>query len=132
MNINKFTQNSIQAINNCEKLAYEYGHQEIDTEHLVYSLITIDDSLIKRLLQKMGINTDVFLAQVKGILNKRTKVSGGQVYISDNLNRVLLYAEDEAKNMGDAYVSVEHLFLSVLRQPGRNMGELLREFGITR
>lgn len=132
MNINKFTQNSIQAINNCEKLAYEYGHQEIDTEHLVYSLITIDDSLIKRLLQKMGINTDVFLAQVKGILNKRTKVSGGQVYISDNLNRVLLYAEDEAKSMGDAYVSVEHLFLSVLRQPGRNMGELLREFGITR
>ena len=132
MNINKFTQNSIQAINNCEKLAYKYGHQEIDTEHLIYSLITLDDSLIKRLLQKMDINTDVFLAQVKGLLNKRAKVSGGQIYISGNLNKILLYAEDEAKNMGDSYVSVEHLFLSILKQPGRNVSEIFKEFGITR
>jgi ATP-dependent Clp protease ATP-binding subunit ClpB len=132
MNINKFTQNSIQAINNCEKLAYKYGHQEIDTEHLIYSLITLDDSLIKRLLQKMDINTDVFLAQVRRLLNKRAKVSGGQIYISSNLNKILLYAEDEAKSMGDSYVSVEHLFLSILKQPGRNVGEIFKEFGITR
>lgn len=132
MNINKFTQNSIQAINNCEKLAYKYGHQEIDTEHLIYSLITLDDSLIKRLLQKMDINTDVFLAQVRRLLNRRAKVSGGQIYISSNLNKILLYAEDEAKSMGDSYVSVEHLFLSILKQPGRNVGEIFKEFGITR
>lgn len=132
MNINKFTQNSVQAINSCEKLAYEYGHQEIDTEHLIYSLITLDDSLIKRLLQKMDINTDVFLAQVRRLLNKRAKVSGGQIYISSNLNKILLYAEDEAKSMGDSYVSVEHLFLSILKQPGRNVGEIFKEFGITR
>ncbi len=132
MNINKFTQNSVQAINNCEKLAYEYGHQEIDTEHLLYCLINLDDSLIKRLLEKMEINTEVFLAQVKGLLGKRTSVSGGQIYISNDLNKILIYAEDEAKNMGDSYVSVEHLFLSILKQPGKNVKELFKEFGITR
>ncbi|MDD4112783.1 MAG: ATP-dependent chaperone ClpB [Herbinix sp.] len=132
MNINKFTQNSVQAINNCEKLAYEYGHQEIDTEHLLYCLITLDDSLIKRLLEKMEINTEVFLAQVKGLLGKRASVSGGQIYISNDLNKILIYAEDEAKNMGDSYVSVEHLFLSILKQPGKNVKELFKEFGITR
>lgn len=132
MNINKFTQNSVQAINNCEKLAYEYGHQEIDIEHLLYCLITLDDSLIKRLLQKMEINTEVFLAQVKGLLNKRAKVSGGQIYISNDLNKILIYAEDEAKHMGDSYVSVEHLFLSILKQPSKSVKELFVEFNITR
>ena len=106
MNINKFTQNSILAVQNCEKLAYEYGHQEIDIEHLLYSLISLDDSLIEKLLEKMGINTKVFIAQVKGLLDKRAKVSGGQLYISSDLNKVLIYAEDEAKHMGDLYVSV--------------------------
>lgn len=132
MNINKFTQNSMKAVQDCEKLAYEYGHQEIDTEHLLYCLITLEDSLIKRLLQKMEINTEVFLAQIKGLLNKRPKVSGGQIYISNDLNKILIYAEDEAKQMGDSYVSVEHLFLSILKQPGKNVKELLKDFGITR
>jgi len=132
MNINKFTQNSMLAVQNCEKLAYEYGHQEIEVEHLLYSLITLDESLIKKLLEKMGINTDVFLAQLKGILNRRPKVAGGQIYIGNDLNKVLIYAEDEAKRMGDAYVSVEHLFLSMLQYPGKNLRELFREFNITR
>lgn len=122
----------MQAVQACERLAYEYGHQEIDTEHLLYSLITLEDSLIKKLLNKMEINTEVFLAQVKGLLNKRAKVSGGQIYISNDLNKILIYAEDEAKQMGDSYVSVEHLFLSMLKQPGKNVKELFREFGITR
>jgi ATP-dependent Clp protease ATP-binding subunit ClpB len=115
MNINKFTQNSMQAVENCESLAYEYGHQEIDAEHLLYSLLSLEDSLIKKLLEKLDINTEVFQAQVNGLLNKRPKVSGGQVYISNDLNKVLIYAENEAKQMGDAYASVEHLFLSMLK-----------------
>jgi ATP-dependent Clp protease ATP-binding subunit ClpB len=132
MNINKFTQNSLQAVENCEKLAYEYGHQEITVEHLLYSLLNLEDSLIKKLLEKMDINTEVFLAQVKGLLNKRPKVSGGQVYISNDLNKVLIYAENEAKQMGDSYVSVEHLFLSMLKQPGREVKELFSDFRINR
>jgi ATP-dependent Clp protease ATP-binding subunit ClpB len=120
MNINKFTQNSLQAVQDCEKLAYEYGHQEIDVEHLLYCLLTLEDSLIKKLFEKMDKNTEVFLAQVKGLLIKRPKVSGGQVFISNDLNKILISAEDEAKQMGDSYVSVEHLFLSMLKQPGRN------------
>lgn len=133
MNINKFTQKSMEAVQNCEKLAYEYGHQEIDQEHFLYSLITIDDSLIRRLLEKMDINTDVFEAQVRGLLEKRSKVSGNiQVYISNGLNKVLIYAENEAKAMGDEYVSVEHLFLSLLKQPNRDIKDLFKDFGITR
>lgn len=133
MNINKFTQKSMEAVQNCEKLAYEYGHQEIDQEHFLYSLITIDDSLIRKLLEKMDINTDVFEAQVRGLLEKRPKVSGNiQVYISNGLNKVLIYAENEAKAMGDEYVSVEHLFLSLLKQPNRDIKDLFKEFGITR
>ena len=132
MNINKFTQNSILAVQNCEKLAYEYGHQEMDIEHLLYSLISLDDSLIEKLLEKMGINTKVFIAQVKGLLDKRAKVSGGQLYISSDLNKVLIYAEDEAKHMGDLYVSVEHLFLSMLKQSGGKVKELFTDFNITR
>jgi len=133
MNINKFTQKSMEAVQNCEKLAYEYGHQEIDQEHFLYSLITIDDSLIRKLLEKMNINTDVFKAQVRDLLEKRPKLSGNiQVYISNGLNKVLIYAENEAKAMGDEYVSVEHLFLSLLKQPNRDIKDLFKDFGITR
>ena len=133
MNINKFTQKSMEAVQNCEKLAYEYGHQEIDQEHFLYSILTIGDSLIRKLLEKMDINTDVFEAQVRGLLEKRPKVSGNiQVYISNGLNKVLIYAENEAKAMGDEYVSVEHLFLSLLKQPNKDLKDLFKDFGITR
>lgn len=132
MNINKFTQNSMQAVQNCESLAYEYSHQEIDVEHLLHCLLTLEDSLIKKLLEKMDINTEVFIAQIKGLLNKRSKVSGGQIYISNDLNKILIYAENEAKQMGDSYVSVEHLFLSMLKQPSKAVMPLFSEFRITR
>jgi ATP-dependent Clp protease ATP-binding subunit ClpB len=132
MNINKFTQNSMQAVENCQNLAYEYGHQEIDVEHLLYSLLTLEESLIKKLFEKMEINTEVFEAQVKGLLSKRPKVSGGQVYISNDLNKVLIYAENEAKQMGDSYVSVEHLFLSMLKQPNKAVKQLFIDFRINR
>ncbi|MDD3172790.1 MAG: ATP-dependent chaperone ClpB [Herbinix sp.] len=132
MNINKFTQNSLQAVQNCESLAYEYGHQEIDVEHLLYSLLTLEDSLIKKLLEKMEINSEVFLAQVKGLLNRRPKVSGGQLVISNDLNKILIYAENEAKQMGDSYVSVEHLFLSMLKSPNKEVKNLFNEFRINR
>ncbi len=132
MNINKFTQKSMEVVQQCEKIAMDYGHQEIDQEHLLYSLITVEDSLIQKLLKKMDITTEVFQAQVEGILKKRPKVSGGQVYISNDLNKVLIYAEDEAKHMGDEYVSVEHLFLSMLKQPNKEVKELFRDFRITR
>ena len=132
MNINKFTQNSIQAVQNCESLAYEYGHQEIDVEHLLHSLLVLEDSLIKKLLEKMDVNTEVFLAQVKGLLNKRPKVSGGQLIISNDLNKILIFAENEAKQMGDSYVSVEHLFLSMLKNPNKAVKALFSDFGIHR
>ena len=132
MNVNKFTQKSMQVVQDCEKIALDYGHQEIDQEHLLYSLITVEDSLIQKLLKKMDITMEVFTAQVEGLLNKRPKVSGGQVYISNDLNKVLIYAENEAKSMGDEYVSVEHLFLSMLKQPNREVKELFRNFRITR
>lgn len=132
MNINKFTQKSLQAVNDCEKIAYDYGHQELEQEHLLFSLLTIEDSLIKKLIVKMEIDPDVFFAQVQGLLNKRPKVSGGQVYIGNALNKVLIYAEDEAKRMGDDYVSVEHLFLSMLKEPNREIKELFKDFRITR
>jgi ATP-dependent Clp protease ATP-binding subunit ClpB len=132
MNINKFTQNSMRAVQDCEKIAYDYSHQEIDVEHLLYSLLSLEDSLIKKLLEKMEINTDVFTAQVEGLLRKRPKVSGGQIYISNGLNKVLIYAENEAKAMGDSYVSVEHLFLSMLKNPNREVGQLFKDFRITR
>ena len=132
MNINKFTQKSLEAVNGCEKAAYDYGNQEVDQEHFLYSLLTVEDSLIGKLITKMDINFDVFLAQVEGLLKKKVKVSGGQLYISNDLNKVLINAEDEAKTMGDEYVSVEHLFLSLIRQPNRGIKELFRNFGITR
>lgn len=132
MNINKFTQNSMRAVQDCEKLAYDYGHQQIDVEHLLYSLLTLEESLIKKLLEKMEINTAVFTAQVEGLLKKHPKVSGGQIYISNDLNKILIYAENEAKSMGDSYISVEHLFLSMLKYPNKDVKELFTEFRIDR
>ena len=123
----------MEAVQSCEKIAYEYGNQEITQEHFLYSLLTIEDSLIKKLITKMGINADAFMQTVKTAIEKKPKVSGSsQVYLSNDLNKVLIYAEDEAKRMGDEYVSVEHLFLSLIKQPGRDMKELLKQFNINR
>ena len=132
MNINKFTQKSLEAVQQCEKLAYEYGNQQIEQEHLLYSLLTIEDSLILKLITKMDIPGEQFVDEVGQAVAGLTKVSGGQVYISNDLNKVLINAEDEAKAMGDEYVSVEHLFLSMIRQPGREIKRLFRQYNITR
>ncbi len=132
MNINKFTQKSLEAVQRTEKLAYEYGNQQIDQEHLLYSLLTIEDSLILKLVTKMGIQENQFLNEVQLAIEKLPKVSGGQVYFSQDANKVLVNAEDEAKAMGDEYVSVEHLFLSMLKQPNRAVKELFRLYNITR
>ena len=132
MNISKFTQKSIQAVNDLEKLAYEYGNQEIEQEHLLMSLLRQEDSLILKLVAKMGIDQDLFLNGVEQTLNKRVKVSGGQPYVGQYLNKVLISAEDVAKQMGDEYVSVEHLFLAMLNDPSPSMKELFREYGITK
>ncbi len=132
MNIQKFTQNSLQAVQNCEKVAYEYGNQEIEQEHLLYALITQEDSLILKLLEKMNIQKELFVNRVEEALRKRTKVQGGQVYIGRDLNTALISAEDEAKQMGDEYVSVEHLFLSLMKHPNPEIKAILKEFNITR
>ncbi len=132
MNINKFTQKSLEAVQNTEKLAYEYGNQQIDQEHLLLSLLTIDDSLILKLITKMGISGEQFVNEIVQNIGKLPKVSGGQVYFSNDANKVLVNAEDEAKAMGDEYVSVEHLFLSMLKQPNRAVKELFRLYGITK
>ena len=133
MNISKFTQKSLEAVQNTEKLAYEYGNQQIDQPHLLYSLLTLDDSLIMKLITKMGIQGDMFKNEAKQAIEKLTKVSGGgQLYISNDLNKVLINAEDEAKAMGDEYVSVEHLFLALLKQPSKEMKDLFKTYGITR
>ena len=132
MNISKFTQKSVEAVQNCEKLAYEYGNQEIEEEHLLYSLLTIEDSLILKLIEKMEIQKEHFVDRSKQALAKRVKVQGGQVYIGKDLNQVLIHAEDEAKQMGDEYVSVEHLFLSMLQYPNKEIKQIFTEYGITR
>jgi len=132
MNIQKFTQNSLQAVQGCEKVAYDYGNQEIEQEHLLYALITQDDSLILKLLEKLEISKELFINRVEEALRKRTKVQGGQLYIGRDLNTVLVSAEDEAKQMGDEYVSVEHLFLSMMKHPNREIKAIFKEFGITR
>ncbi len=132
MNISKFTQKSMQAVERCEKLAYEYGNQEIEQEHLLYGLLTIEDSLIAKLIEKMEIQLPYFMDRCEQALNKRVKVQGGQVYVGKDLNTALIHAEDEAKQMGDEYVSVEHLFLSLIRQPNKEVKEIFREYGITR
>ena len=132
MNINKFTQKSMQAVQSCEKLAYDYGNQELAQEHLLYALVTQDDSLILKLLEKMSIQGTLFVNRTEELLRKRPKVQGGQVFVGQELNNVLIHAEDEAKQMGDEYVSVEHLFLSLLKYAGREVKPLFREFGISR
>nr|MBP3598472.1 ATP-dependent chaperone ClpB [Eubacterium sp.] len=132
MNITKFTQKSIEILNGLEKVAYDFGAQEIVQEHLLYGMLTVEDSLLKKLIEKMEIDSDVFLAQVEGLVRKRPQVSGGQVYIGDTLNKVLVYAENEAKALGDEYVSVEHLFLSLLRKPSSEVKQLLKDFQIDR
>ena len=133
MNIQKFTQKSVDAINTLEKLAYEYGNQEIEQEHLMVALLTQEDGLIGKLIEKMEINREHFTENVLRKLNARVKVSGaGQVYIGKDLNNVLIHAEDEAKHMGDEYVSVEHLFLSLLKYPNKATKELMQEYGLTR
>ena len=132
MNISKFTQKSIQAINNLEKTVYDFGNQEIEQEHLLYSLLHQEDSLILKLVEKMEINKEHFLNRLDDYIGKRTKVSGGQPYIGQYLNKALVSAEDEAKAMGDEYVSVEHLFLSLLKNESPSMKQFFREYGITR
>ena len=132
MNISKFTQKSVQAVQDLEKIAYEYGNQEIEEEHLLYALLTQEDSLILKLIEKMEIQKEYFIDTVKRALDARVKVSGGQLHFGQYLNKALVSAEDEAKAMGDEYVSVEHLFLSMLKNPSPSMKKLFNEFGITR
>ncbi len=131
MNIQKFTQKSMQAVEKCEKLAYEYGNQEIEQEHLLYSLLTIEDSLILKLIERMEIQKEHFVNKVEQALQARVKVQGGQVYIGQHLNKVLINAEDEAKALGDEYVSVEHLFLAMIKSPNKEIAAIWKEYGIT-
>lgn len=132
MNISKFTQKSQEVVQGCEKIAMDYGHQEIGQEHLLMAMMDVEDSLIRKLIEKMGIEPEVFTAQIEGLLNKRPKVSGGQMHIDQPLNETLMYAEDEAKRMGDEYVSVEHLFLSLLAHPSKEIKALMKQSQITR
>ncbi len=132
MNIHKFTQKSVEAINDCEKLAYEYGNQEIEQEHLLLALLRQQDGLIQKMIEKMEINKEHFMDNAVRHLEKRVKVSGGQIYMGQALNKVLISAEDEAKAMGDEYVSVEHLFLSMIKYPNPALKEIFKEYGITR
>ena len=132
MNISKFTQKSVQAVQDLEKVAYEYGNQEIEQEHLLYTLLTQEDSLILKLIEKMEINKDYFIDIVKKALDAKVKVSGGELRFGQYLNKALVNAEDEAKAMGDEYVSVEHLFLALLKYPSPGMKKIWSEFGITK
>ncbi len=132
MNISKFTQKSIEAVQGCEKIAYEFGNQEIDQEHLLYSLLISEDSLILKLIEKMDIDKDYFVNRVKEALEKKVKVQGGDLRISNDLNKVLISAEDDAKAMGDEYISVEHLFLSLIRYQNKGIKEIFKEFGINK
>lgn len=133
MDFNKFTQKSVEAVQNCQKIAYEYGNQEIDEEHLLYSLLTMEDSLIAKLIGKMEINSEGFIYQAKKLVEKRVKVSGQiQVYLSAALNQALMQAETEAKQMDDEYISVEHLFLALIAKPNKEIKQLFKNFDITR
>lgn len=132
MNINKFTQKSLQAVQDCERVALDYGNQEIAQEHLLYALLTQDDSLILKLIEKMGLNKSSMINRVEEALRKRPKVQGGQQYVGQDLNNALVHAEDEAKQMGDEYVSVEHLFLSIMKYASKEMKTIFREMGISR
>ena len=131
MNIQKFTQKSLEAVNNCEKLAYDYGNQELEQEHLLVSLLQQEDGLIPKLIEKMEIDVKHFTQNAIRHLEARTKVSGGRMFMGQDLNNVLIHAEDEAKAMGDEYVSVEHLFLSLIKRPNKALKEIIKEYGIT-
>lgn len=132
MNIQKFTQKSLEAVNNCDSVANEYGNQEIEQEHLLYSLLTIDDSLIANLMEKMDIDLDALISRVERSIQKRPKVQGGRTYVGENLNKVLINAENEAKALGDSFVSIECLFLALLRYPNKEIKTIFKEFDITR
>ncbi len=132
MNINKFTQKSLQAVQNCERIAMDYGNQEIAQEHLLYALLTEDDSLIAKLMEKMGLDKNLIINRVEEAIQKRPKVQGGQQYVGQDLNNALVHGEDEAKAMGDEYVSVEHLFLSIMKYAGKEVKAIFREMGISR
>ena len=132
MNINKFTQKSLQAVQTCEKIAYEYGNQQIEQEHLLRALLTQEDSLIIKLLEKMNVSAEMFLQETERALGKLPKVQGGQLFMGQELNKVLIHAEDEAKQMGDEYVSVEHLFLALIKYAGREMKKIFKDFSVTR
>ena len=132
MNINKFTQKSLQAVQSCERIAMEYGNQEIEQEHLFYALLTQDDSLILKMMEKMSVDKHLIINRVEEALRKRPKVQGGQQYIGQDLNKALIHAEDEAKQMGDEYVSVEHLFLSILKYANKEIKSIFKEMGIKR
>ena len=132
MNINKFTQKSLQAVQNCERIAMDYGNQEIAQEHLLYALLTQDDSLIAKLMEKMGLDKNLIINRVEEAIQKRPKVQGGQQYVGQDLNNALVHGEDEAKAMGDEDVSVEHLFLAMMKYASKDMKALLREVGISR
>ena len=134
MNIQKFTQKSVEAINNCQQLAYEYGNQQIEQEHLLYALLTLEDSLIRRLIEKMGIDPAGFTEYAQRQVNGLTKVQGSnaQVYVSNALNKVLLGAEQEAKSLGDDYVSVEHLFLALIKHATGGVKKAFQEYAIDR
>ena len=132
MNINKFTQKSLQAVQNCERIAMDYGNQEIAQEHLLYALLTQDDSLIAKLMEKMGLDKNLIINRVEEAIQKRPKVQGGQQYVGQDLNKALIHGEDEAKAMGDEYVSVEHLFLSIMKYAGKEVKALFHEMGISR
>ncbi len=132
MDAEKFTKKSLEVVENCEKLAYEYNHQEIDQEHLLYSLLTVEDSLIAKLVEKMDINLTYFKGAVEQLLAARPKVSGGRVYTSNDFNKTLMMAENETKGLGDSFVSVEHIFLAILKYPNKAVKKLIAEYGITR
>ena len=132
MNINKFTQKSLEAVNSLERITYEFGNQEMAQVHLLYALLTQEDGLLPKLIEKMEINVEHFTDNVEAHINRRPKVSGGSPFVGNALNKVLVSAEDEAKAMNDAYVSVEHLVLSMLKHPDSDVKDLMKEYGITR
>ena len=132
MNISKFTQKSIEAVQNLERVALEYGNQEVEQEHLLYALLHQEDSLILKLIEKMGVDPQSLIHAVDQALNERPKVSGGKAYIGQDLNKALIHSEDEAKAMGDEYVSVEHLFLALMHYASKSLKKLLNNFGIHR
>ena len=132
MNINRFTQKSVESINNSQKIAMDHGNQALEQVHLLLSLLEVEDSLIAKLLQKMGIPLDSFTRAVEEKINALPKVSGGQQYFSQDANKVVMNAEDHAKAMGDEYVSVEHIFLALLKDGDKTIRELFKEFDITK